>query len=425
MTTRRPISGPAGSTGHRRRSAARAAALGLALLLAAGCEGVYYELTIQLPFYREFAAGPVQAVLSEDSRVHLRPMPVERGLSAVDALSAGTAELALLENSATFVPGIRAVMPVFESVLHVMVRDGFVPAEPERPLVGSTIQVLNRSSAGLEFIRLLARRRGIAPDQYRLVDGYLSGEVDIILYLGPVDPDITNWFREGFRLVSMDNGADPGHGFLRDGIRFIVPRMRPVVIPPHTYFSVPGNQQALHTLAVDTLLVARKDVPVPVIYELTRTLVEEKPRLAALEPHLFDGINESFDPLELGFPLHTGARRYLLRDEPGLLERYAETINLLVYLAFLLLTGLVGFARWRGQRKKDRIDRFYVQVMGIRDSALHAPPAELLEELASLEREAFESLIAEKLAANESFRILTDQIERLRGELQQRGEPPI
>ena len=40
-----------------------------------------------------------------------------------------------------------------------------------------------------------------------------------------------------------------------------------------------------------------------------------------------------------------------------------------------------------------------------------------IQELDNLEREAFESLVKEKLAANESFRIFTDLMARLRKDL--------
>ena len=195
-----------------------------------------------------------------------------------------------------------------------------------------------------------------------------------------------------------------------------MPELQPIDIPSLTY-DLPGNEKTLRTLAVDTLLVTRKALPEDVIYELTRTLVEQKPRFMAVAPTMFSGVREDFDPLDLNFPLHIGARRFLMRDEPGLLERYAESINLLVYLAFLLLTGLLGFARWRAQRKKNRVDTFYTRVLAIRERARTEDPSPLLQELSELEREAFSLLIEEKLAADESFRIFTDLLSRARDEL--------
>ncbi len=100
------------------------------------------------------------------------------------------------------------------------------------------------------------------------------------------------------------------------------------------------------------------------------------------------------------------------------MERYAETINLLVYMAFLLITGFIAFGRWRNHQKKDRIDVFYQRVFEIRDRIGQQSAEQLLAELDALEREAFDSLIREKLLADESFRIFTELLGRLRYDLQ-------
>jgi hypothetical protein len=90
-------------------------------------------------------------------------------------------------------------------------------------------------------------------------------------------------------------------------------------------------------------------------------------------------------------------------------------------MVFLLLTSLVGLARWRAHRKKDRIDTFYTRVFSIRERANGENREQLQQELDALEREAFESLIAEKLAPDESFRIFTELLANTRATLQ---EPP-
>jgi hypothetical protein len=192
--------------------------------------------------------------------------------------------------------------------------------------------------------------------------------------------------------------------------------MQPKVIPALTY-DLPGNSDALLTVAVDTLLVTRKEVSEAAVYELTKTLLEQKPRFTAIAPHLFAGINDTFDPLTLNFPLHRGARAYLERDNPGFIERYAETINMLVYLTFLLISAFLAFARWREQRKKDRIDTFYHRVLSICDEVPPRPAEQRLAELHAIEREAFDSLISEKLSANESFRIFTDLLATARNDI--------
>ena len=385
-------------------------------LLLAGCEWVNPELRMHVAEYRQFDPERLQTIFEEQSFLRLTAAEGPPGRAALQVLADADADLGLVENSTAFVPGIRAGLPVSESVLHILVSDEFRPHKMSSPLREASFSIPHGSSAGRSFVELVTSRQGMDADDYRISSTFEPGDTDVVVYFGPINPDVTNWYPQGYTLVSLDNPLIPQRQFFHEGIGYTAPNMKPKTIPALTY-DLPGNEDDLLTVAVDTLLVARKDVSVGAVFELTRTFLSQKPRFAAVAPHLFSGINESFDPLDLSFPLHDGARRYLERDEPGLLERYAETINMLVYVTFLLISAAIGFARWRAHRKKDRIDTFYVRVMGIRDRMGREDSALLLEELEALEREAFESLIKEKLAANESFRIFTDLMARLRAEL--------
>lgn len=390
----------------------------LALLaVLTGCDTQSRTLRMYIPSHQQFDPKSIQTIFAEQSGIRAVQASSALGLSPLEALSQNEADLALVENSTAFVPGIRAVLPVYESVLHVLVRQGFTPDDPEQPLRGASFFVIDQSEAGHAFIELIARRQGLTPAEYRQLMAPEPGAADIIIYFGPIDANVTSWYQTGYELVSPGKRLNPRGGFFEERVDYISQHMKPEVIPAFTY-DLPGNEEPLVTVAVDALLVTRKDMPEAVIFELTKTLLEQKPRFTAIAPYLFSGINESFDPLDLSFPLHAGTRRYLERNEPSLLERYAESINVLVYAAFLLITAFMGLARWRAHRKKDRIDTFYERVLAVRDRMGSEAPAALLDELSNLEREAFSSLIDERLAANESFRIFTDLLYRVRTELQ-------
>ena len=316
-------------------------------------------------------------------------------------------------------PGIRAVLPVYESVLHIAVDPGYEPTDPDSPLRGASFYVANGSVAGRAFVELVIKRQELEPEDAHITGKYVEGETDFIIYFGPIDPGNVNWMRPGFVLESLDNELNPRRKFYEGAISYTAPRLAPRIIPAFTY-DLPGNEEPLLSVSVATLLVTHKDMSESAIYELTRVLLEQKTRFTAIAPQLIAGINESFDPLELNFPLHRGARAYLERDDPGFIERYAETINMLVYVSFLMISAVLAFARWRDRIKKDRIDVFYARVLTIRDDREKRGVTERLVELDDLEREAFESLINEKLSANESFRIFTDLLHQARSEIANR-----
>lgn len=384
-------------------------------LVATGCD-LATDVRMQSPGNTSFAPAALQKIFEEHSLANLVAAEDSDGLAPLAALTSGKADLAIVENSAAFVPGIRAILPIYESVLHVLIRDDIEVTDQHQSLKGASFYVVNRSEAGSSFVGLVTRRQGMKPSDYRLSYTFEPGVTDIIVYFGPVDTDNTLWYQPGYRFASLNSRFNPQRHFYEEGVGYIAPNMRPKVIPALTY-DIPGNDKPLLTVAVDALLVTRRDVPERLIFGVTKTLLEQKSRFTAIAPSLFGAVNESFDRYALSFPLHSGARRYLERDEPGLLERYAETINMLVYLMFLLMTSFLALARWSARRKKDRIDTFYIRVRAIEDRIGAESGEALLTELNGLEKEAFDSMIAEKLAADESFRIFTDLVARARASL--------
>ncbi len=390
-----------------------AAALVAFLTVMAGCEVGTRVLRMHVQNYQGIDPGELVSVFEQRAGIRLERIAAEPGESSMEALLSGKADLALVSNSTPFTAGIRAVLPAYEGVLHVLVREGVTKEDVILSLRNMHIYVANNSRAGREVVRVLAERQGLEPGDYAVESTFVPGTTDVIIYFGPVDPSYTTWFRPGYRFLE-------GSATARDNIPYVLPRMRAVVIPANTY-SLPGNEVPIYTISVMTLMVTRKDLPEQLIYELTRALIEQKPRFTAIAPSVFSSITDKFDPLDLAFPLHTGARRYLERDEPSLLERYAETINMLVYVSFLVLTGCIGVIRWRAHRKRDRIDSFYTRTLLLRKQAIGSNHADLIDKLDALEEEAITSLIEGKLAANESFRIFTELLTRTRSELMANG----
>jgi len=386
------------------------------LTLAIADFGLSTDVRMHPPGKTPFAPSALRKIFEEHSLANLVPAEDSTGMAPLSALTSGKADLAIVENSAAFVPGIRAILPIYESVLHVLIRDDIEVTDQHQSLKGASFYVVSSSEAGSSFVGLVTRRQGMEPGDYQLSYTFEPGITDIIVYFGPMDTDNTLWYQPGYRFASLNSRFNPQRHFYEEGVGYIAPNMRPKVIPALTY-DIPGNDQPLLTVAVDALLVTRRDVPERLIFGVTKTLLEQKPRFTAVAPSLFSAVNESFDRYALSFPLHSGARRYLERDEPGLLERYAETINMLVYLIFLLLTSFLALARWSARRKKDRIDTFYIRVRAIEGRIGAEDGDALLTELNDLEREAFDSMIAEKLAADESFRIFTDLVARARASL--------
>ncbi len=374
-------------------------------------------LRLHPPDSQQLNFAALSAIATEESGVSLQPDSSDvKGDDPVESLLDGSAQLAIVENTRGFEAGLRSILPLYQSVVHLAVRKDLRIDEFDASGKTLSLQIVDNSHTARIVLRLLFERAEELPERYELWEPGDAGAPDVLFYVGPINPRNTAWFPDGFTLVPLSRFDAAGAEFYIDGISFLVPQLSSTRIPALTY-SLPGNEVGIDALAVDMVLVAHKSADETAIYQLTRVLMEQKQRFAAVEPTLFRWMGSDFNARDLTYPLHRGARQYFERDEPGFLERYAESLNFLVYLVVLLFTGALAFGRWRARRRKDRIDGFYLRVLNLRRGAGFEDPRQMLTELEQIEDDAFTGLINERLAADDSFRIFTELAEGLRVEL--------
>lgn len=361
----------------------------------------------------------LSSIIEQETGIELVRIAAES--APIAALASREADLAVVENTQPFAPGVRTVMPLFSSVVHMAVRDdmdweGFLQEQRQ-----TRVELRGATHTARLVADLLFARAQSVPSGISLWTEGSGGVPDFLVYVGPILPQQTDWFRDGFRLVSMGRIDPAGAEFYTDGISYLHPQLTPTRIPALTY-QLPGNETGIDALAVDMLLVTHRDTNPADVYRIVQVLLEQKPRFAAAQPQLFSWLREDFAKDHLSFPLHSGTRDYLAREDPGFLERYAETLNFIVYLVALMVTGIVGFGRWRARTRKDRIDRFYQRLLALRQRIGDDDAGTLLLEVDALESEAFDLLVRERLAADDSFRIFMDLTASLRRELGSPGE---
>ena len=112
------------------------------------------------------------------------------------------------------------------------------------------------------------------------------------------------------------------------------------------------------------------------------------------------------------FRIHPGTMSYLLQDEPTFIERYSGVAEVLVTLLIGLISGGWALVKLYRIQRKNRIDKFYVEVIATRDAvgadASDTDRLAAIEAIRQLQNHAFELLVDEKLAADESFRIFIE-----------------
>ena len=97
------------------------------------------------------------------------------------------------------------------------------------------------------------------------------------------------------------------------------------------------------------------------------------------------------------------------RSAPTVYERYSGIAEVVVTLIVAIGSTVIAAVRIFRMRRKNRIDTFYSQAIALRRSVTDSTGpdelAQVIREVRALQNTAFDLLVDEKLAADESFRI--------------------
>lgn len=337
-------------------------------------------------------------------RIELTPTPLSETL-ALDALASGTADIALVSNNMPFRKGIATVMPLYPTVLHIgYTGDANVMDGPEA-LKGSTVFAGPPGSASRLMFKRIVKRLGLSEEDFSYVD--VEDKIpDVVVVFAPISPDRLAEY-PGFKLSSLGSPQGIGQGSLVDAAVLLNPTLRPFVIPIGTYGD--ATPEPVLTVAVDKMLVARTSLERTVVYDLINEIHRLRPAISAQRPGLFQDFSDDLDTGRSTFVLHPGTLAYLQRSAPSVYERYSGIAELAVTVLIALVGAIFAGIRFFRRRRKNRIDTFYSETIRLRNSVTEEGGLEeraaVIAKIRQLQNTAFEMLIDEKLAADESFRI--------------------
>ena len=373
-----------------------------------GCEKKPTQLRLAIPALsvdQEIARDFSALLVSESNiRIELTGSPVSDE-AALDALLAEEADIALVSNNMPFRSGITTVMPLYPTVLHIGYRIGRDTSSGVELLRGALVFAGAPGSASRLMFETVISRLKLTADDFSYIDSP-EQTPNVFVVFAPISPDRIEEF-PGFRLLSLGSPDEIGRGSAVDATTLLNPQLEPFVIPVGTYGD--ATPEPILTVAVDMLLVARANLDEAVVYDFVHELLRLRPALAALRPGLFRMVSDQVDSSNSTFILHNGLLAYTERDAPTVYERYSGIAEVAVTVLIALIGAVFAGVRIFRLRRKNRIDVFYSDAMAIRqsinDSATNDERVAAARKIRELQTKAFEMLVDEKLAADESFRI--------------------
>lgn len=357
--------------------------------------------------YDKVIADELVRVFDDNPHIRLTLVPhTDTNKSSLELLLEQRGDLALVSNGEDFVTGVETVIPFYPTVLHIAYRDDLSPGSRRDLLIGTSVFAGLSGSTSREMMEQTVHRLGIPIDEVNFVES-LTPKPDVVVVFAPIMRDLMEGYTEDYLLFSIGSVEQLGHGSLAESLSLLNPHFQPFVLPTDIYPNVVSKPVV--TIGVDKLLVTRKDVPEAVIYDLISEILRLKPALSAMQPGLFHKLSGDFDAGSSTFVIHPGAQSYIERDAPSAYERYSGVAEVLTTLVFSLVSGGYAAIRIYKIRRKNRIDTFYKRAIAIRKSVPAEADATVrknaVAEIRKLQEAAFDLLVDEKLAADESFRI--------------------
>ena len=380
----------------------------ITVVIAAGCENSPTELLLVKPSspVDSEIAQDIVGLLGNDAEVSIILTDLAQSdEAALDALTSGAADIALVSNNMPYRSGVSTVMPLYPTVLHIgYIGEREFELGPEM-FRGARIFAGPEGSASRMMFEKFTSRTGLSPADFAYVDD-VDEQPEVFVVFAPISPDRLAGFSD-ICLVSTGSPEDIGTGSAIDAATLLNPQLKPFVIPVGTYGE--ATPTPIVTLAVDMMMVARSDLNASVVYDLVRELSRLRPALASQRPGLFQRLSDDVNPGNSTFVLHPGLVAYLDRNEPTVYERYSGVAEVAVTVIVALFSAIYAGVRIYHMRRKNRIDAFYTDVIAIRsgldDSRTNNERTAAVQEIRELQNTAFKMLVDEKLSADESFRI--------------------
>jgi len=376
--------------------------------------------------------------LKDDMGIHLNL--IDSCIGSIDNLTKimeNRADFAIIQNSLNYTSlkfseeeinhNLRTLIPLYSQILFIIYPDSIQHQNIFKLFEDKRVGMGPKDGGTAWLVKKILKYFNIDTTNYTPVyTSYIKNkicqEIDISCSVTSFNnPRIIAMMKQPhLKLFSFGEIANiSSNGSVADGISLKNTTLTPFVIPKYTYSHKPDHP--ILTISTKGVLVCRAELDENLIYDITKSIIENKTLIVNQDP-IFKDIQEDIHTNDLRFPLHPGVRMYLDRSKPGFLVKYAEVIALIISILAVLYGALSSLGKWQKQRKKDRIDVYYQEVIDLEEHINKASEKAELEklekELFKIRNKAFNMLIKEQLSADESFNIflhiLEVSLERIR-----------
>jgi TRAP transporter TAXI family solute receptor len=408
----------------------------MALLLGVGCTR---------PVQKDFvvATGPkgttnyelgneIIQTFNADQKYRLRADTNSLGsLARAKALHDGRVDFVMIQNDIvlpeTSSRDLRTVLPLYPQVLFILYKPDIETATLRALFHGRRIAVGPKNSGVQTFIKRLCTEFEVDTNACTFVyspyeNNVLSDSIDVSCSLiGFNNPRISSMVSQGARIWAFDEVDQLGQGTNVDGFCMKYPYAQPYILPKQLYSGYPAKP--VLTLAVNNILVTSTRTDDVVVYDFVQYLLTHKEQMVNRNV-LFTALPVNDQQATSRFPLHNGVRKYYERDRPTFIERYAESLGLLLGFITIIASAIFGVHQLRRQMSERRLDKFRFKLLDLQrklEFTYDTPTLiELEKDLRQLWKKLIEAARQHKIRADKEFETLRNMLKETEDELHQK-----
>jgi hypothetical protein len=330
-------------------------------------------------------------------------------------------DLAFVQEDASPSTNARLITVLYEEVLHILVSTaGGGDIQTVYDLQGKRVALGAAGSGTRELSQRVLQHFGIEiaeelivpPEQ--VAQGLADGSIEAAFMLAAIPSKLIAGLAERGAIRFLSLGSAQEVGDEAHALERVFPGVKRNTIPRSTYVRLP--RQAVHTVSVAAMLVARKDLDEELVRSVTATVLANRSGASGLEGNALTvarNIRESYQPANVTIPYHPGAASYYRREEPPFFVEYAEALSLGLTLMLAIYSVFIALREWFRRRMKNRVDAYLLEVERLASELNQLDRDALVKQKKALEelrRAAFADLVAERLLADEAFIILQNHL---------------
>ena len=278
-------------------------------------------------------------------------------------LEEGKIQLATVQADIEAVPQARLISNLYPDLFQLVVRQE-ANISSFNELKGKRIALPKRGGGQWVSFWFVARHYGL--DSTMVQDIQLSSEQAVLAMLkGEVDALFRVRAAPNLDIARIISGSSSTIIPIHQGaaMQLKQPAMEVSIIPQGAYKGNPPIPATnIPTVSVSRLLIASEDTPPYVVKKIAQILYERRRELLHFTP--LAGFIRQPDYLQGTFiPLHPGAKAFFDREKPHFLVENADFFALLLSLAFMAFSAIVGIRSFLFNRQKNLADGYTRQLV--------------------------------------------------------------